>query len=236
LSSEGFVSLIKRGVPHIYNQHIRPNLPRTTADYNGVLVPAAHWFDSIVPWIGSVHRNNYESALVEGLKNHVKDGDDVVIVGGGWGVTAVVAANQVGDTGSVTVFEGSESASSHVRQTSRLNNVGDRISVNHVIVGEGVNIRGKQGDAENIPPSSIPDCDVLELDCDGAEIDILENIQIRPEVILVESHKCFNCPANKIETMLKELSYNVVAENIADEGEVGFCRKYGINVLEAVQS
>jgi tRNA A58 N-methylase Trm61 len=42
---------------------------------------------------------------VEHLKGKLSEGDDVVIVGGGWGVTAVTAAREVGPEGSVTVYE-----------------------------------------------------------------------------------------------------------------------------------
>jgi len=39
-----------------------------------------------------------------------------------------------------------------------------------------------------IPSNQLPDCDVLEMDCEGADTSILSNLNIRPRVIIVEIH------------------------------------------------
>ena len=50
---------------------------------------------------------NYEQTLIDALRSQIRIGDRVTIVGGGEGVTAVVAAKAVGEKGSVVVcFEG----------------------------------------------------------------------------------------------------------------------------------
>lgn len=43
------------------------------------------------------------------------------------------------------------------------------------------------GDSK-IPPSELPDCDVLAIDCDGCELDVLDGIEITPRTIIVEHH------------------------------------------------
>jgi hypothetical protein len=48
----------------------------------------------------------YEETLINALRSQVRAGDRVIIVGGGEGITAVVAAKAVGEMGSVICFEG----------------------------------------------------------------------------------------------------------------------------------
>jgi hypothetical protein len=84
LREDGFFALLKEGVPFVYNRHIAPLLPRTNAVYNGVDVNAARQFDSILPWRDK-DRPDYESGLVSGLKNELKEGEHIIIVGGGMG-------------------------------------------------------------------------------------------------------------------------------------------------------
>jgi hypothetical protein len=48
----------------------------------------------------------YEFALLRGLKAVVEPGDTVIIVGGGLGVSSVVAAREAGPTGTVITYEG----------------------------------------------------------------------------------------------------------------------------------
>lgn len=85
------------------------------------------WGDRIVPksWIPLFARNDpdYEVTLVEGLRETIRSGDKVVVVGGGLGVTATVAALRTGPSGTVQCFEGSKQHVKFVRQTAARNNV-----------------------------------------------------------------------------------------------------------------
>jgi len=234
LGREGPFGLLKRGVPFIYNRHIAPVLPRTNADYNGVRVRAARYFDSVLPW-REKNKPQYESGLVSGLDEYVEEGDSVVIVGGGWGVTAVKAAQKAGGSGQVTVYEGSTEEINHVRETTQRNNVSDRVEVIHSVVGPKVSLRGEAGAASYVAPEDLPECDVLELDCEGSEIDILKNLSIRPRVILIESHGMHGAPTSKVEDLLKELSYSVKSKEAADKRIEEFCRENDIYSLVAVR-
>lgn len=73
------------------------------------------------------------------------------------------------------------------------------------------------------------------MDCEGAEIEILENLTIRPRVILVESHGMLDAPSSEIEELLNELSYSVKSKEIADRGLEDTCLEYDIYSLTAVQ-
>jgi hypothetical protein len=188
LRRDGLLGLLNKGVPFVYNRHIAPIMPRTNAVYIGVDVEAARYFDSILPWRDK-NKPHYESGLVSGLEDYVETGDSIVIVGGGWGVTAVKAAQQAGSSGKVTVYEGSAKEIDHVKNAVERNGVSGRVKIIHSIVGPIVSLRGEAGKATHTPPDELPECDVLELDCEGSKIEILESITIRPRVILIESRQ-----------------------------------------------
>jgi len=139
-------------------------------------------------------------------------GDVVQIIGGGYGLTTVHAARQVGKSGSVTVFEGGQIAS-HVRRTARLNDVDDVVTVEEAIIGDPTSLyQGVADDVEVIDPADLPACDVLEMDCEGSELGILEGMQIRPRVLIVELHPTMYdapnaAPVELIEGMGYEMTY-----------------------------
>ncbi|WP_302081592.1 hypothetical protein [Salinibaculum rarum] len=232
--SGGLSTVIAKGCPYLYNQSIRPRLPRKQTTYNGIPVRAARWFDSIVPWTMSPERPHYESGLIDALRRYVTTGETVVIVGGGWGVSAVVAAKLVGENGSVIVFEGGATKVEHVRETARLNNVADRITVHHAIVGDKISLNARGGSPRQLPASELPSCDVLELDCEGAEISILEDLSVRPAVINVETHGFLGAPATDVADRLEALSYEVVSKVVAEQDQATLAREHDIYVLTAV--
>lgn len=234
LREEGPYELLKRGIPHIHNSYIAPLLPKTNASYNGVNVTTPPYFDTIAPG-RQIDRPYYESGLVSGIQEYVRRGDHVVIVGGGWGVTAVKAAQNVENSGKLTVYEGSDKQVDRVQQTIKKNNTSDITEIVHGIVGPKISLLNKEKKATRISPEELPECDVLELDCEGAEVDILKNLAICPRVILVESHGMYDAPSSKIEELLNELSYSVKSKQVADRGSEEFCIKNDIYSLVAVQ-
>lgn len=235
LREDGILSLLQSGLYFIYNRRIAPLFPETNAEYNGVKVNdySTYYFDSIVPW-RKEKRPYYESGLISGLEEHVKEGDRVAIVGGGWGVTAVKSAQIVGKSGKVIVFEGSADKISHIQETVTMNKVSNNVDVDHCIVGPAINLRGEARGANHISPDELPECDVLELDCEGAEIEILDNMTIRPRVILVESHGMYDAPSSKIENLLMDNSYSVKLKEVADKGNREKCIDNDIYSISAV--
>ncbi|SFS48256.1 FkbM family methyltransferase [Halostagnicola kamekurae] len=236
LRREGPFELLKRGVPYLIDNYVGPLLlPKPYVQYNSVDVNTGKYFDSIAPWRCNQNRPDYESGLVSGIEEFTEEGDNVVIVGGGWGVTAVKAAQKVGNSGRVTVYEGSERQINHVQETIRKHNLSDRVDVVHGIVGPEISLRGEAKNASRVSPEQLPECDVLELDCEGAEIEILENLTIQPRVILVESHGIRDSPSSKVEELLNDLSYSVKSKEIADRGREDVCLENDIYSLTAVQ-
>lgn len=229
--NEGILPLSIKAGKFGYN-YFRSLLPRRIVSYNGVPVRASHLGDRIIPW-EQTDIPDYETALVDGIRRHVSEGDTVSIVGGGWGVSTVVAAKQVGETGHVITYEGGKDAYENVRETTRLNDINERVTVQHGIVAEAISLRGDGTEAKIIPPSELPECDVLVLDCEGAELEILEQMDCRPRTLLVETHGMFGATEAKVRAILKELDYEVTAQSVAEERLSEFCEEKGIYVLTA---
>jgi hypothetical protein len=179
---------------------------------------------------GHVLPSEYESGMIASLHGHVEEGDQVTVIGGGLGVTAVVAARHVGEGGGVTVFEGSETMVDHIYDTLELNGVADRVDVKHAVVADDLYLEGDAGDAEVIPPTALPSCDVLEMDCEGAEMLILHKLDIQPREMLVETH--WNLES--VKSQIEDLDYSIVSETLAETGPYEqMCRENDIKVLVA---
>ncbi|WP_157572910.1 hypothetical protein [Halogranum rubrum] len=229
---EGGVSLLKKGFRFGYDNYVRPSLPRRTVSYNGVPVRAAHLGDSLIPW-HEMDIPGYEDALVRGIRQHAEKGDSVVIVGGGWGVSTVVAANQVGEAGTIITFEGSREAAKRVNETVFLNQVSDQVEVQHTVVSNAFSLRGEADGAQVLPPSELPDCDMLVLDCEGAESSILKEMTAYPNKILVETHGMLGSPKSEIQECLRSNCYQIRTTRIAEKRLQDFCRQNGIYVIGA---
>lgn len=154
-------------------------------------------------------RPHAEGGETRAHRKLTKKGDHVVIIGGGRGVSSVVAARQVGSTGSVTVFEGSEKYANIVRKTCRLNNVSRRCKIRRETVGPNKEVYGDSD--EFIKPSELPNCDVLELDCEGAEKEIINQLEIRPRILIIEMHPINfeEHPVDLVLTTIESKGYQV---------------------------
>jgi hypothetical protein len=173
----------------------------------------------------------YEQALVTALKADVERGDRVVIVGGGLGVTSVIAAKATGATGHVDCYEGDWRGVTRIRQVARLNVVADRITAHHAIVGKAIAVSGNAAAARSIHPCDMPDCDLLELDCEGSEIGILNDMVIRPAVILVETHGFLGAPTHWVREILEARGYHVDDLGWAEPRFTNACVQNDIRVL-----
>ena len=185
--------LARRSIAFAYRRGIRPCIPFGKAiHYAGI--PICHdrkWGDHLVPitWVPYEARTDipdYEATLIAGLREIVSPGDNVVIVGAGLGVTAVVAALRAGPLGTIQCFEGSKRRVKSAEQTAARNKI-PNIRIHHAVVAKSLNVY--EGDIGIVlPVSQLPTCDVLELDCEGSEVEILRELTIQPRMILVETH------------------------------------------------
>ena len=157
----------------------------------------------------------------------------MIIVGGGEGVTAVVAARAVGEAGSVVCFEGNSWNVSKVKATAARNKMSDRLTVEHAVVGEAIAVYGgpEQRSTRVVSPAELPECDILELDCEGAERLILPNMVIRPRVIAVETHGVYGAPTWMVKEILERLDYVVEEWGVAEPWLSEECESNDIRIL-----
>jgi len=190
-----------------YNRWIRPCLPQTTRIYNEVVVKDKALLDrtSVYP--------DFEFESVRQLTDAISPGDRVVIVGGGRGVTAVHAAQA--NAFHVRIYEAGYKQVQLCRDTAKRNGVDYQISVEHAVIGDDVNVWGKTSGARRISPSDLPPCDVLELDCEGAEVEICRNLGPRPESIIIECHPQYGASKSKVRESLPD-EY-IVTRSVIDE-------------------
>lgn len=199
-----------------------------TCVQNGVAVPTG------TPEEGRDYRPDYEPGPVAALRRRVRRGDDVVVVGGGLGVTTVVAARMTGYEGTVTTFEASAEMVEAVEHTAEVNRVADLLTLRHAVVGpyteEMAQYFGGPEGAERLDADAIPECDVLELDCEGAELAILRDLRdrsVRPRVVVVETHDHLGGPEDAVRDALAAMEYEVVHRSSEAPDD--------INVLTAVR-
>jgi hypothetical protein len=237
VNDEGFSGLASRSLARAYRSAVRPLLPiAERLRYTGVVVARERrLFDRRLPGsfvgYGPEHEEGYEGTLVDALATEVREGDRVVIVGGGLGVTVVHAAWRAGPTGSVRCYEGSAAYARKVRRAARWNGVADRVTVVHAVVARAIAVYGTAQSSRVIPPTELPACDVLELDCEGAEIDILREMTIRPRAVLVETHGLYGAPTDLVRAALEALGYCVRAAGVAEERVRAFCEEHDIRIL-----
>ena len=238
----GAGGLAWRAFSYGYKNFVRPYLPPTTRfNYAGLPVARRRKLGDglITPYLYQpplLDISDYEWGLIAALCAHVRPGDRVIVVGGGVGVTSVVAAKQAGPRGRVTCFEGDREGVKRVRETARLNGIGRELDVRCAIVGPKIAVYGTSPSDITIAPNELSPCDVLELDCEGSEIAILENLAIRPRAIAVESHGVFGAPSAKVTRLLQGLGYSVQNLGIAEPSLAEKCRVEDVMILVGQRS
>lgn len=232
---------IQARICHFYETYMRIHVPVSDVkiQYNGIDVRPYRVTDPYIPIQLSPNQGGhkfpeeYEAALVENLQKNVSLGDKVTIIGGGLGVTAVVAGRAAGSEGEVTIYEGAGNMITHLKETLTLNNVPAQVNIIHAIVADAKRLDGASMGAPTVSVSSLEPCDVLELDCEGAETDILQSLSIRPETIVVETHGNKEC----VTKLISNLDYEIQNSELAERGPYEeICKNNEIEVLTAQQT
>lgn len=206
------MSALYNSLQRAYNATLRPMLPRQTVTENGVEVARVKPLDR---YRG---RDDYEGALIHGLEWAIEGGDHVCVVGGGWGVSAV--RSEWAGAGLVDVYEPGDGQVSHCAETVERNAADAPIRVHHTAVGPPLNVYGKTS-AGTLPPDRLPDCDVLVLDCEGAEMKILEQLDELPRAIVVEVHPMYGVSEPEILGLLVGRGYEIDYRAVENaDGEV----------------
>lgn len=206
----------------LYHHELRERLPTRsdTVTLNGVecLIERSP-LDRFMPFYETpwpaTSEPAYEATEVDAVRSYCSCGDRVVVIGGGLGVTAVVAAREVGPGGTVDVYEPSGEAYNRIRATVAHNDLEGVIDVHHVSVTAKTNPSFTYRDNVThrvVPPEDLPDADIYEMDCEGAEVPILEGLTVRPDILLVETHRNHS----EVVSLLDDLGYEV--EDVISDG------------------
>jgi hypothetical protein len=229
---------LRRALGSFYQRAVRPRLPlRGHVLYNGVIVGDRRLGDDVAPkhWTPEDREDiaDYEFALMRGLTRTVRPGDSVVVVGGGLGVTVAHAAKLAGPEGRIVCYEGSPAYARRVMRTAKLNGVEARVRVECATVGAAIGVYGRDNEqtAPILPAKALAACDVLELDCEGAELGILAEMTVRPRVVLVEAHGRLGAPSRAVRTALEGLGYRVTELGVAEPRLADLCESYDVRVL-----
>lgn len=232
IEKDGTLSLAKSAPSYVYSNYLRKHLltHSETVSYNGIETPyKMSIFDRIVPGYNRPSGSpSYENSEVNAVRTHTRNGDKVVIVGAGRGITPTAAGNSVGKDGLVVAYEASADRISRAQKTVQYNQVSDIVELHHTIVAKAEDVAGKVGSATVLPPDELSYCDFLELDCEGAEEKILKEMTISPRVISVETHETKGVSHTNIIEILEDRGYQI--RNITDKTD----QREGIRHIVAI--
>jgi len=235
----GALRLPIRVAQALYRRIIRAMLPGEPVVYDGIKTAVDRkWGDDALPvgWKpeGTKDAPDYEEKLLLGINRVVKPGHRVTVIGGGHGITAIAAALRTGPSGAVTCYEAGRGHARAIRRAARRNAVHDRLTVKHAVVGKAVDVWGTGSPAPVFSATSLPECDVLEMDCEGSERLILDEMTIRPPAILVETHGHLGAPTDSIGERLIKMGYDVEDLGLTEPSMAAGCEQCDIRVLLAV--
>ena len=244
LKKQGLFAFLKESTGFIYRNTFRQFIPKSGIyqTYNGVKVEEKRMGENLLNVLPD--NPSYEGQFVEYIREYVEEGDSIVIIGGYYGVSTIAAATQSGNDGSVTTFEATPEGADRVRKTTQLNDVKQSVVVKATSVGPIYNPKGRSPGDDKIPPSELPDCDVLAIDCDGCELDVLNDIEITPRTIIVEHHGelyddktdkeglDFEYQREKLDDILSSKGYKIIDEHTRPRIRGGFDDQIGWFVAE----
>lgn len=114
----------------VYDGVVRQRLPRKwTLVQENIFVRKQRLLDA------RDHLAEYEVEECNGLRRVVKPGDHVLIIGGGVGVSTIVAGRAAGSVGRVTVYEAVPEMVELIREAVKANDVPAEVSVVCAAVG-----------------------------------------------------------------------------------------------------
>lgn len=186
----------------LYDSTIRPHLPNTKWVFdNGVPSPTAKPFDL------RLERDWYKAGSILGLRRHLEPTDHLVTIGQERGGPAVVGVRR-GHT--VTVFEAAKSNVDYLETYFERLKIDDLIDVEHALVAdEAIDVFGDDvGDP--LPASDLSECDVLEMDVEGAELAILDGLDQRPRAIIIEPHPQHDVSVSDVRDRLSSMGYRTI--------------------------
>ncbi|WP_232702136.1 FkbM family methyltransferase [Halobacterium wangiae] len=188
--------------------------------YNGVATKKYYLLDLTA----SDYEPDYKQTLVSTVRSVVAEGDSVLEIGSGYGVCTVWLARTVGEEGDVTSYEAGDKQVAATKEAIQLNSnileedLTERTAVEHALVGEGNAVYGPSG-AKIVNAEELPSCDVLVTDCEGAELDILPAMDVRPRTLVIETHPDFGAGTPELSSLLEDYGYECRKEYVSETPE-----------------
>lgn len=192
-TTHGITTLARKTPPWIIQQCHNYIPTRGRVDLNGVTscIPQRLGIEHLPEYLTQYVQTDdadYEAQYIACIREYVQPGDDVVLVGGGNGISTVATARAAAPDGEIVVYEAARESVERTRRTAELNDVDDRVTVEHAVVANDYATRGDSTRARCVSPTDLESCDVLAIDADGAELDILDALAIAPDRVIVEHH------------------------------------------------
>lgn len=197
--------MVSTWIQQTYNEVLRDKVPRVFGVYAGVPVRNAPILDR------TKNHPNYKYGFLRSIEEGVDDGDTVCLVGFGRGVSSVYAVRA--GAAEVIAYEGAREMIEVGLETLEMQGLESRVSIRHAIVGDAIDLYGTPEGAGTVSPADLPNCDVLVLDCEGAEIGILDDLESPPDRIIVETHPPKGAPDDRVRELLSELGYATIEAN-----------------------
>lgn len=130
--------------------------------------------------------SDYEEGLIQAHRS-AEDIDKAAVIGGGYGISSIHLADYHG--ADISIYEAAEDKCRLIRKNIEFNELSERMEVIRAVVSENINVWGSAEGAEKISPSDLyTDLDLLELDCEGNEVNVVKNIDKLPKYLVVEFH------------------------------------------------
>jgi len=191
---------VKRVVQRAYDGIVRDHLPRTWCVYGDIPARDNRLLDT------TDYKPHYKAGLVSAIQDHVGDGDDAVLIGGGRGISSVHLARQ---GARVVAYEAGAEMCDIARDTVARQGWSQAVDVRHAVVGDALDVFGELGEPDTVPAESLDTRDVLVMDCEGAEMSILRRLEDWPQTIIVESHPGNGATTGAVRTRLEHRGYDV---------------------------
>lgn len=176
-------SVVYRGVQWAYNSLLRERLPRSWQVADDITVRSGRLLDQTLV-------TDMEQPLRDGISDTVNRGDTVVVVGGGFGTSTVAASRAAGQTGRVVVYEAVGEQVTRIEETLGHNYTLAPVELVHAAV-ESVSAESCETygapDGESVSVDTLPEADVVVLDCEGTEDEIVPALEA--DEIVVETHE-----------------------------------------------
>ncbi|WP_248516820.1 hypothetical protein [Salinarchaeum laminariae] len=211
---KGVPSLLRESSRFAFKKTIRPHLPcRDYPKIRGISVMASgrctKMFDNIIG-VDFSWPDHHKEPNCNFISKYVHEGDSVVIVGGGYGITSVVAGQQVGKGGKVFIYEAAKEIVDDLLSTLEQNGVSKQTTVKHAVVGDAIDLKGLPGNAKSVSPSNLPSCEIAELDCEGAEVNIIPHLTRDINKIIVETHPSKGASTDKVKAILRKNDWEII--------------------------